>query len=38
MGLMTVKFLGRDEIFEVLVVSPDLYRMGCSFEEVSLLF
>jgi len=37
-GLTTVKFLGRYEILEVLVVSPDLYRMGRSFQEVPLLF
>jgi len=37
-GLTTVKFLGRHEILEVLVVSPDLYRMGHSFQEVPLLF
>jgi len=30
-GLTTVKFLGRHEILEVLVVGLDLYRMGCSF-------
>ena len=30
-GLTTVKFLGRYEILEVLVVGPDLYRMGRSF-------
>ena len=29
-GLTTVKFLGRHEILEVLVVGPDLYRMGRS--------
>jgi len=38
MGLTTVKFLGCHEILEVLVVSPDLYWMGCSFQEVSSLF
>jgi len=37
-SLATVKFLGHHEILEVLVVGPDLYRMGCSFEEVPLLF
>ena len=30
-GLMTVKFLGRHEVLEVLVVGPDLYWMGRSF-------
>jgi len=30
-GLTTVKFLGRHEVLEVLVVGPDLYWMGCSF-------
>jgi len=30
-GLTTVKFLGRHEILKVLVVGPDLYRMGRSF-------
>ena len=33
-----VKFLGHHEILEVLVVSPDLYWMDCSFQEVPLLF
>jgi len=37
-GLMTVKFLGRHEILKVLVVGPDLYQIGCSFQEVPLLF
>jgi len=37
-SLTTVKFLGRHEILEVLVVSPDLYQMGRSFQEVPLLF
>jgi len=36
--LMTVKFLGCHEILTVLVVSPDLYQMGYSFQEVPLLF
>ena len=31
MGLMTVKFLDRHEILEVLVVGPDLYQIGHSF-------
>jgi len=31
MGLTTVKFLDYYEILEVLVVGPDLYRMGRSF-------
>jgi len=34
MGLTTVKFLGCHEILEVLVVSPDFYQMGHSFQEV----
>jgi len=38
MGLTTVKFLGCHEILEVLVISPDLYQMGHSFQEVPLLF
>jgi len=38
MTLTTVKFLGRHEILEVLVVSPDLYWMGRSFQKVPLLF
>jgi len=38
MGLMTVKFLGHHKILKVLVVSPDLYWIGRSFQEVSLLF
>jgi len=37
-GLTTVKFLGCHEILEVLVVGQDLYQMGCSFQEVPLLF
>ena len=38
MGLMTVKFLGRHEILEVLVVGPDLYWIGYFFQEVPPLF
>jgi len=30
-SLTTVKFLGRHEILEVLVVGPDFHRMGRSF-------
>jgi len=30
-GLMTVKFLGRHEVLEVLVVGPDLDWVGYSF-------
>ena len=30
-SLTTVKFLGRHEILEVLVVSPDFHQMGHSF-------
>jgi len=37
-SLMTVKFLGCHEILEVLVISPDFYQMGCSFQKVPLLF
>jgi len=37
-GLTTVKFLGHHEILKVLVVGPDLYWIGCSFQEVLLLF
>jgi len=37
-SLTTVKFLGYYEILEVLVVSPDLYQVGCSFQEMPLLF
>jgi len=37
-SLATVKFLGRHEILEVLVVGPDFYQMGCSFQKVPLLF
>jgi len=37
-GLTTVKFLGRHEILEVLVVGPDLYWIDCFFQEVPLLF
>jgi len=38
MGLMTVKFFDHYEILKVLVVNPDLYQMGCSFQKVPLLF
>jgi len=34
MGLTMVKFLGRHEILEVLVVGPDFYWIGRSFQEV----
>ena len=37
-SLATVKFLGRHEILEVLVVSPDFHRMGRFFQKVPLLF
>ena len=37
-SLATVKFLGHYEILEVLVVGLDFHQMGCSFQEVSLLF
>jgi len=37
-SLTTVKFLGYHEILEVLVISPDLYQVGCSFQEMPLLF
>jgi len=37
-GLTTVKFLGCHEVLKVLVVGPDLYQMGRSFQEVPLLF
>jgi len=37
-SLATVKFLGRHEILEVLVVSPDFHQMGCAFQKVPLLF
>jgi len=37
-GLITVKFLGHHEILEVLVVGPDFYRMGRSFQKVPPLF
>jgi len=38
MGLTMVKFLGHHKILEVFVVGPDLYRMGCFFQKMSLLF
>jgi len=38
MSLAMVKFLGRHEIFEILVVGPDFYQMGRSFQKVPLLF
>jgi len=37
-SLVTVEFLGRHEIFKVLVVSPDFHWMGHSFQKVPLLF
>jgi len=37
-SLTMVKFLGRHEILEVLVVSPDFHQMDRSFQEVPLLF
>jgi len=38
MSLAMVKFLGRHEILEILVVGPDFYQMGRSFQKVPLLF
>jgi len=37
-GLTIVKFLSCYKVFEVLVVSPDLYWMSRPFQEVPLLF
>ncbi|KAG6824219.1 hypothetical protein H0H92_007628 [Tricholoma furcatifolium] len=36
-GLATVELLGSSEIFEVLVVGPDLEQVSCAFEEVAPL-
>jgi len=38
MSLTTVKFLGRHEILEVLVIGPDFYQMSRFFQEVPPLF
>ena len=38
MSLATVEFLSRHEVFQVLVVCPDLNQMPGSFQKVSLLF
>jgi len=37
-SLTMVKFLGRHEILEVLVIGPDFHRMSHSFQKVSSLF
>jgi len=37
-SLTTVELFSCHEIFKVLVVYLDFYLVGCSFEEVSLLF
>jgi hypothetical protein len=37
MSLMTVQFLGRHEVFEVLVIYPDLNLVLSTLEEVSPL-
>jgi len=37
-GLTIVKFLGRHEVLEVLVVGPDLDWVGCPFQKVPPLF
>jgi len=37
-SLTMVKFLGRYEILEVLVVGPDFHQIGRSFQKVPLLF
>jgi len=34
---VTIEFLGRHEVLQVLVVHPDLYRVSGFFQEVSLL-
>ena len=36
--LPTVQALGRPEVLEVAVISPDVYLLLCPFEEVSPLF
>jgi len=38
MSLTMIKFLGRYEILEVLVVGPDFHWMGRSFQKVPPLF
>jgi hypothetical protein len=35
---MLIEFLGDSKVFEVIVVSPDLYGVVSIFEVVSLLF
>jgi len=35
---MTVEFLGRHEVLQVLVVCPDLHWVSGSFQEMPLLF
>ena len=36
--LSAVQVLGRPEVLEVMVVSPDVYLLLCPFEEVPPLF
>ena len=38
MGLVTVEFLSRYEVLQVLVVHPDFYQILSSFQKVSPLF
>jgi len=37
-GLATVEFLSRHEVFQILVVCPDFYRILSSFQKVPLFF
>ena len=37
-GLVTVEFLSRHEVLQVLVVRPDFYQVASSFQKVPLLF
>ena len=38
LGLATVEFLGHHEVFQVLVVRPDFYRVLGSFQKVPPFF
>jgi len=37
-GLVTIKFLSRYEVFQVLVVCPDFYQVSSFFQKVPSLF
>ena len=38
LGLVTVEFLSRHEVLQVLVVRPDFHWVASSFQKVPLLF